>query len=247
MGCSAGAASPAAAGVLPPAACRMLWPLQRRSAPSAAHAFTCFHRLVDAQCASPTPCCRGGARRGAARAGAGLWVHHHGAGPAGAPAQVHVRCLLAAGLACRCGLWAQLHCCFRASSCLLRAHSLCRAAHPSRCTQGTGKSATIRSLLGQEQPAGYRETGRVRQQGGYQRGRSGLQRAALHSGLACRSVLPMSAATCSALARGCYQLACSPALGSHPQGLYTAGGRRWTQQLPTDAAKLPLLRPCRWR
>lgn len=31
------------------------------------------------------------------------------------------------------------------------------------CAQGTGKSATIRSLLGQEQPAGYRETSRVRQ------------------------------------------------------------------------------------
>lgn len=27
--------------------------------------------------------------------------------------------------------------------------------------QGVGKSATIRSLLGQEQPAGYRETSRV--------------------------------------------------------------------------------------
>lgn len=40
------------------------------------------------------------------------------------------------------------------------------AVPPLFGVQGTGKSATIRSLLGQEQPAGYRETNRVRQLAG---------------------------------------------------------------------------------
>lgn len=44
------------------------------------------------------------------------------------------------------------------------------------CSQGTGKSATIRSLLGQEQPAGYRETSRVRQPSITCWGRAGLPR-----------------------------------------------------------------------